>query len=214
MVTKKKTEDTVTNLDALLEYDAPTDGGAPSAPAVDDDPDQEQETESHENAVKTVEQLEMEALRAELERVKAEAAEAARAKAVARPVPESELSPEQREIRALKDELARAKGKAIDNVEPLVERGDGVVTIHILQDGFTAQDRVWVRGQEIVFGPVALEQTLDRYGRSWLDMTDEEQFERWEAILFRKGPWPGKRTYEEASLAGVSITTKAPVLRD
>lgn len=196
------------DLNSLLEHDAPEDA-KPQAPAVDDDPTTEQETEEHENSVPTVEQIELEALRAELAALKADRGSAV---APSRPKPEAELTPEEKQIRSLQDELARVKGKNIDKLEEIFETGDEVILIHVLKDGFTAQGRVWYRGQEISFGPEAYRDTLDRYGQSWLSESEEDQFENRGDIYFRKGPWPGKRTYDEAGLAKVSITNKAPVV--
>ena len=197
------------DLNTLLEHDEPVDA-KPQAPSVDDDPSTEQETEEHENSVPTVEQIELEALRAQLEEYKAK--DAAKSAAPAHPKPEAELTAEEKQIRALRDELARVKGQSIENAEDIFETGDELILIHILKDGFTAQGRVWYRGQEISFGPEAYKDTLDRFGRSWLSETEEEQFENRGDVFFRKGPWPGKRTYDEAGLAKASITTKAPIL--
>jgi len=199
------------DLNSLLEHDAPEDA-KPQAPSVDDDPTTEQETEEHENSVPTVEQIELEALRAELAAYKAKEADVAKSAHVERPKPESELTPEERQIRALQDELARVKGKNIDKLEEIFETGDEVILIHVLKDGFTAQGRVWYRGQEISFGPEAYKDTQDRLGQSWLSEDEEEQFEKRGDIYFRRGPWPGKRTYDESGLSKVSITNKAPVV--
>ena len=186
------------DLNTLLEHDAPTEA-----------PVEEVETEA---AVPTVEQIELEALRAELAAIKAKDAEVAKSSPAARPKDESELTPEERQIRSLQDELARVKGKNIDKLEEIFETGDEVILVHVLKDGFTAQGRVWYRGQEISFGPEAYKDTQDRYGHSWLSESEEEQFDNRGDIYFRKGPWPGKRTYDEDGLSKVSITNQAPVV--
>lgn len=113
-----------------------------------------------------------------------------------RPKPERELTPEQRRIRELEDLLARERGRKEPD-EELERPGDGeTIVIHFLEDGATAAGRVWVRGQELEFDPngQAYADTVDRTGRSWLDLRFDEgaQMERWGKVMFRNGPWPGK----------------------
>lgn len=198
---RKKTETEVPDLDFLLSE--PDEVEASKAEEVEEK--KEEETKKEEPAL-TPEQLELEALRAELAELKASKAEAPQ-----RPVPESELTPEQREVRRLQDELARVRGQKIDtDFTEIMEEGE-VLTIHILEDGFTRLGRVWYRGEEIVFGPQAYENTKDRNGVSWLNMDDDAQIDKWGHVKFRKGPWPGKRQYEEESLQNVSNRSQAPV---
>lgn len=70
------------------------------------------------------------------------------------------------------------------------------IVIHFLEDGFTALGNVWYRGQELEFAPgcQAYRDTLDRNGRTWLDLRGDEmaQIDRWGKVMFRVGPWPGK----------------------
>lgn len=110
-----------------------------------------------------------------------------------------ELSTEQLEIKRLRDELAREKGKKDVEVEPepLASPGDeGNILIHFLEDGLTALGRVFYRGEELEFDPnsQAYRDTFDRNGVTWLDLRNDEfeQANRWGRIMFRKGPWPGK----------------------
>lgn len=116
-----------------------------------------------------------------------------------RPAPESQLTPEQRRIRELENQLALERGAKDPEVEfdELASPGDGGnIVIHFLEDGFTALGQIWMRGQELEFEPgsQAYRDTCDRHGRSWLELRGDEfgQVERWGAVMFRNGPWPGK----------------------
>ncbi len=124
---------------------------------------------------------------------------------VAASASDDELTPEQREIKLLRDRLAKSEGRK--NVEPepgeLTAPGssDNIV-IHFLEDGLTALGKVWYRGDELEFEPnsQAYRDTFDRLGRSWLDLRNDEfaQADRWGKIMFRNGPWPGK-TYADGT---------------
>lgn len=209
----------VTDPKEVLE--TPVAGGTPNAPAVGDD-DQEQTTEEHDNgqndSTPTFEDLELIQLRRELAEYKArEEAEAAQERATAshyEPVDESTLSPEQIQIRSLQDQLAKARGKEIDKAEEVYEENvEGGILVHFLEDGLSSNGRNFYRGQEVTFGPEAYADTLDRNGNSWLNMSEEEQYARWDEVKFRRGPWPGRRTYEEDALKNQSITEQAPLVR-
>lgn len=122
-----------------------------------------------------------------------------------RPRPEAELTPEQRRIRDLENQLALERGKK--DLEPqdgdLTAPGaDGNIHIHFLEDGITALGKVWYRGQELEFEPgsQAYRDTCDRTGWSWLSLRDDDfaQVERWGTVKFRSGPWPG-RSYADAA---------------
>lgn len=65
--------------------------------------------------------------------------------------------------------------------------------IHILEDGFTANGRVWYRGQELeyVVGEEEYNDTLDIKGQSWLSLSPADQMRRYGRIMFGIGPWPG-----------------------
>jgi len=123
-----------------------------------------------------------------------------------RPVPESQLNPEQRRIRDLENQLALERGRKDPEpeLEPVAPGTAGVIRIHFVADGFTALGSVWYRGQELEFAPGsrAWADTCDRFGRSWLDLRDSPaaQEERFGEVKFRSGPWPGK-TYRDASTA-------------
>lgn len=118
-----------------------------------------------------------------------------------RPLPEHELTEEQKQIRDLEDKLARRKAEELVTAQERFERGEAdTITIHFLEDGFTAQGRVWYRGQELEFvkGGQAYEQTKDRNGKSWLDLADDEfaQAQAYGKVIFRRGFWPGQRLDE------------------
>lgn len=124
---------------------------------------------------------------------------------VAAPVEEAapapvELTAHEREIKYLKDQLARERGRK--DPEPEVEQptdGDSIV-IHFLEDGLTVNGRVRYRGDELEFplASAAYRDTFNRHGRTWLDLRHDEfaQADRWGKIMFRNGPWPGK-TYAD-----------------
>ena len=200
MPAKKSEKTTTPSLDDLLEVieksEVTVEESAPEAPVVPE--------------VTSFEQTELEALKAELALSKAqlEAQNASSAEEGHRVIPEDELTPEQREIRYLKDQLAQAQGLKVGTQfeDEEVLNGEGIL-IHILEDGFNAS----YRGQEIIFGPKAYEETKNRFGVSWLHMTDEEQYERWGSLQFRKGPWPGKREYEDDEARGKSIRSVARI---
>lgn len=112
---------------------------------------------------------------------------------------DAELSPEQREIKFLRDQLARSEGRK--DTEPeivdVAAPGDeGNIIIHFLEDGLTVNGRVMYRGDELEFDPAskAYKDTFDRAGRTFLDLRDDEfaQVDRWDKVMFRPGPWPGK----------------------
>ncbi len=128
--------------------------------------------------------------------------------------PDNELTPEQREIKALRDRLARETGKK--DVEPEIDEtpasanGDTIV-IHFLEDGATALGKLFYRGDELEFvvGSQAHRDTFDRNGKSWLDLRFDEfaQAERFGGrIMFRNGPWPGK-TYADGRYENLRSAT-------
>jgi hypothetical protein len=130
---------------------------------------------------------------AEIKRLKAE---------LAKPMPKpevAELTPKQQELKALKDQLAQRRAQELSFLPPTYEdfeEGEDAITIHILIDGFTVQGEVFYRGQEIVFpkGGKAYQQTINRLGKSWLDLRsdDNAQYDRWGKVYFHEGPWPFK----------------------
>lgn len=129
-----------------------------------------------------------------------------------RPVPESELTPDQRRIRELEDRLAREIGKKDPELElevPPVPGDSGNILIHFLEDGLTALGTVWYRGQELEVAPgsPAYRDTCDRRGWSWLELRNDEfgQVEKYKKVMFRSGPWPGKSLIDAAQVPYESL---------
>lgn len=115
------------------------------------------------------------------------------ARAPGRPVPEEKLTPKQKQIREMQDALAKKAAAELEAApETLADTEGESIRIHVVEDGFTAQGRVWYRGQELVFpiGSEVHEQTKDRLGQTWLDLDDSAQARRFGRVMFRKGPWP------------------------
>lgn len=82
--------------------------------------------------------------------------------------------------------------------ESSVESVDGEapvesVLIHFVDDGFTALETMWYRGQELEVqkGTDAWAATCDRNGEnSWMLLDDTAQIKRYGRVMFRPGPWP------------------------
>lgn len=74
--------------------------------------------------------------------------------------------------------------------------------IHFVEDGLTAFGTVWHKGQELKMrsiqedgtytGDIDFMRTVDRNGKSWMDLDENAQTARWSKVFFRAGPWPGK----------------------
>jgi hypothetical protein len=137
-----------------------------------------------------------------------------------RPLAEKDLTPEQQRIRELEHQLAIQTAAKLDSgeleeqEEPEAANPNNIL-IHFLEDGFVGCGRVWYRGQELEFTPGsrAHEETKNRRGESWLDLTEMEQARRWGKIMFRRGPWPGdKYADEDAQKAERQRRRAAPVL--
>ncbi len=116
------------------------------------------------------------------------------------PAPDSSLTPEQRRIRELENQLAVERGGKDPAESFAFAEGEDTILIHFVEDGLTALGRVWFRGQEIEFerDGRAYQDTCDRFGRSWLALDESAQIDRFGKVMFRKGPWPGK-TYQAAA---------------
>jgi len=71
---------------------------------------------------------------------------------------------------------------------------DERVRIHFIEDGFTALGRIWLRGMELTLrrDSPGWQMTVDRQGRSWMDLTEDLQRQRYGKVHFRTGPWQGK----------------------
>lgn len=160
---------------------------APAAPAVPES-----------NAALDEAAAEIAALRAELARARTRPTDES-----GRPLSETQLSPQQREIRVLDDAVAKKRATDLDSAPEQFEAADGdSILIHFIEDGFTTQGRIWYRGQEVEFAldGAAYEQTKNRYGQSWLDLSEDDQLDMYGKIYFRRGPWRGK-TYDEEQAA-------------
>lgn len=74
---------------------------------------------------------------------------------------------------------------------PFVE-GETIL-IHVREDGFTANGRVWYRGQELEFvvGEEHYQDTVDRHGKSWLSLDENDQIHQYGQVMFGRGEWPG-----------------------
>jgi len=96
------------------------------------------------------------------------------------PAPESDVS-----------DLDPRAPESLTVAEPAVD--PNAILIHVVEDGFSTNSRVWYRGQELEFlpGSAQYEATQDRNGASWLDFTEREQMRAWGRVMFRPGPWPG-----------------------
>lgn len=120
-----------------------------------------------------------------------------------RPLPDAELTPEQLEIRNLRHLLALQTTRALDRDidEEVVATSDSTIVIHFVGDKVTALGRQWYRGQELEFDVPSepYQDTKDRNGFSWLDMSDDDQIARWGDIQFRMGPWRGKSYADDAA---------------
>lgn len=111
--------------------------------------------------------------------------------------PEEELTPEQREIRDLKDQLAKSLGAKDPELEHDVVANPGDeknILIHFIRDGFCELGTVWYKGQELELEPGTPQYDA---AKKWalLDSTEQEEF--YGAHYYRQGPWKGKEWEEE-----------------
>ena len=131
--------------------------------------------------------------------------------APARPVSKAVTTADTELVRRLEQELAEARsrlsGKERDPstwtagaVSPEVVDGQTVL-IHIREDGFTANGRVWYRGQELEFtvGEPNWEDTKNIHGKSWVLQTESDQLRRYGRVMFGLGPWPGSEWDNESA---------------
>jgi hypothetical protein len=96
----------------------------------------------------------------------------------------------------------RYRRSATDPMPPNPDRTiaeKDAVTIHFVEDGFTALGRVWYRGMELTLGRSSpgWNAALDREGNGWFQMPEDEQDRRFGKVMFRPGPWPGEPWSEE-----------------
>jgi len=182
------------DLDSFLDdFDAKPDDVAPAEDVEDLVPVDEFQTSFEEDYAEVdPEDAEIARLQEELRT----AAQPPKRVAVTRPVPESKLTPKQRQIRDLQDQIARRKAAAIEAAEPEYDEEEGeTLLINFVSDGFTAFGQTWYTGQELEFhiGGEDYELTRDLQGNSWLELDEDQQFELYGKVIFRRGPWRGKR---------------------
>lgn len=129
-------------------------------------------------------------------------------------VAEPELTPEQRRIAELEARLAELQVASLSahladdpRAKPAedgpAETGEPIV-IHVVGNGFTAWGKTWYLGQQIELrrGDPTYQETCDRTGASWLDMDENSQIDKYGEVMFRAGPWRGKR-YADAKGLGL-----------
>ena len=89
-----------------------------------------------------------------------------------------------------------AKGKMAETLPGISKNAkpEDVVTVNFVEDGLTAFQRVWYRGQELSIekGTPEWEQTLDEDGNSWLELDENDQLDKWGVRFFREGKWAGR----------------------
>lgn len=116
----------------------------------------------------------------------------------------SNLTPEEK-ARQHADALsmgARESRIEFDSTKP--DESSETILFHFTEDGFTALNKMWYRGEELEFiiirdvdgkpiGSPAYLATLDREGNSWVHMFDNPrgQFAAWGKTMMAPGPWPG-----------------------
>lgn len=118
-----------------------------------------------------------------------------------RPKPEELLTEEERAERRRQHQAAVAAG-ARDvplEFEPVPE-GVETFLIHFIEDGFGAFGNVWYRGQELEV-PIGSERWEEGWnqGTRWLQWQDAEQMRICGKVYFRRGPWPGQRSYADGA---------------
>jgi hypothetical protein len=79
----------------------------------------------------------------------------------------------------------------------MVARAEGeTIRIHFTADGFEALGYTWHRGQglSVPRGHQRWPEVAD-----WIELSPEQQAERWGEQKFAPGPWPGPRGYYDPS---------------
>lgn len=77
----------------------------------------------------------------------------------------------------------------------MTTKTDATKTIHALQSGLTVPHDTYggvvlSQGQTVTLSAKQVEQTYDRDGNSWLDLSEEDQRVKWGEIRFGHGPAP------------------------
>lgn len=112
---------------------------------------------------------------------------------------------------------ARAANDQFEKAAPTfeTEESDDSIVVHLLEDGLTFADRVWYAGQTVRFNKQgrAYQDTLDRYGNSWLnDLSPSAQRKRFGKVFFGEGPYDGPAFDDEVSRMDANRGTAAPVV--
>lgn len=113
-----------------------------------------------------------------------------------RPKPAEMLSPAEKAERERQHAAALQAGRADPPLRFQPSQSAEKILIHFVEDGLTFAGLVWMRGQEIEIGPGD-----PRWEEStrWILQDDFQQMERYGKIMFRKGPWPGRRSYADGA---------------
>lgn len=92
------------------------------------------------------------------------------------------------------NDLANLDTSAMPKI-PQAAEGDDVIIIHFVENGHVALGKSWFIGEELSVqrGGEIFQRTVDRLGRSWLDMTEEDQLSAYGKVIFRLGKWPHKK---------------------
>ncbi len=118
-----------------------------------------------------------------------------------RPKPEAMLTDEEKAERNRQHQAAVAAGKRdVPLVFDLPPEGTETFLIHFVQDGFYAFGNTWYRGQELEV-PIGSARWHEGWetGTKWLQWQDAEQMKKCGQVYFRRGPWPGERSYAKAA---------------
>jgi hypothetical protein len=87
--------------------------------------------------------------------------------------------------------------------------------IHFVRDGFTAFGTIWYTGQELEIQIPSHDYTvtLDANGKSWLDESEQDQYDIRGDVYWREGPWRGQRdeAFEAAEAARRRRAPRVPV---
>ncbi len=118
-----------------------------------------------------------------------------------RPKPEELLTDAERAERDKLHQAAVARGRR--DVVPVYDpppEGAETFLIHFVEDGFTGFGVVWYRGQEleVTVGSLRWDEGWNQ-GTRWLQWQDAEQMNKCGKVYFRRGPWPGRKSYADGA---------------
>ncbi len=133
-----------------------------------------------------------------------------------------ELTPKQREIQDLEDQLAKRNALIAENAPTQYAppaKGETIL-IHIVEDGFIALGEVWFRGQELEFeiGGSAYRQTQDLNGNSWVDIAGDlqAQYQKWGKQRIGLGPFiprPNEKFEDDVARSDARRKRAVPLAR-